>query len=97
MVERGTPLGPMTESADETGADRDRDRLGAIVRAELLEDTLEVGLHRVRRDAELARDLPRGRAIGHLLQDLPFALRQGRRAGLIGRGLRLLDAPGRLT
>ena len=36
------------------------------------------------RDAEVAGDLPRGGAVGHLLQDLAFALGQGRGLGASG-------------
>ncbi len=75
----------------DAGADRDRDRLGAVVRPELLEDALEVGLDGVRRDAQIARDLPGGGAVGHLLEDLPLAFGQRRGPGLVARGLGLLD------
>ena len=53
---RAEGLGP-GELLDQAAADRDRHGLRAVVRPELLEDPLEVRLHRVRRDPEIVRDL----------------------------------------
>src|SRR5829696_1267268 len=72
-------------SVHDAGADRDRHGLGAVVRPELLEDALEVGLHGVRRDAEVRRDLTGRRAVGDLLEDLALALRERRRLRFTGR------------
>src|SRR4030067_3329104 len=79
------------ELLDETAADRDGDGLGAVVRAELLEDPLEVRLHRVRADPEVVGDLLGRRAVRDLLEDLLLALRQGRGLDPLLRGLDLLD------
>src|SRR2546426_1086072 len=53
-------------------ADRYCDGLRTVVGAELLEDALEMGLHGVRRDAEVARHLLGGGAVRALLGDLLF-------------------------
>src|SRR5262245_60503676 len=98
MGEQG-PTGPGSRSTmgegrlvDDAGADRDRDGLRAVVGAELLEDPLQVRLDRVRRDPEIRGDLASGGAVGHSLQDLSLALRERRRARLVGgRRPRLFD------
>src|SRR5205823_4319960 len=79
-------------SLNDAGADRDGDRLGAVVRPELFEDPFEMGLHRVRGDPEVARHLSRRGTVGHLLEDLPFPFRQRRRLLALGFAEpRLLD------
>src|SRR4030066_1723132 len=79
------------ELLDETAADRDGDGLGAVVRAELLEEPPEVRLHRVRADPEVVGDLLGRRAVRDLLEDLLLALRQGRGLDPLLRELDLLD------
>src|SRR6266542_4605070 len=65
--------------------------LDAVPHAELVEDGLEMALHRLRGDAETFRDLSRAQAVRDEQGDLPLALRQavgGRRLGrrVAGRG-----------
>src|SRR6185436_7748477 len=52
-------------------------RPSPVVRAQLLEDPLQVGLHRVRGDPEVAGHLLGGGAVRHHLEDLALTLGQG--------------------
>src|SRR6185436_18888222 len=76
---------------DQPAPDRDRHGLGSVVRPELLEDPLEVRLHRVGRDPEIVRDLLGRGAVGHLLQDLLLTPGERRRLHAFLGDLRLFD------
>src|SRR5439155_20063070 len=78
-------------SVHDARADRDRDRLGPVVGAQLLEDALEVGLDRVGGDPELGRDLTGGRTVRQLLEDLASALGERSGPGLLADRLALVD------
>src|SRR5207245_2023139 len=95
QVERATSGGrtaqPQARSVHDAGADRDGNRLGPVVGAQLLEDALEMGLDRVGGDPELGSDLAGGRPVGHLLEDLALAFGQRRGLRLVADRLGLLD------
>src|SRR3970282_706356 len=76
---------------DQAASDRDGARLGAVGGTQLLEDPLQVGLHGVGAYPEVVGDLPRGGAVGDLLEDLLLALGQRRRVNPLLRELDLLD------